>query len=704
MALVIGIIVFAILIALDIVGHKKRLVRRKASDWGLLCFFCAGAALCIFFSVKNLIPESDPASMGKYLAYRYLMEGDSRNALAAAASDDEMPDISKDYIRMLSDAVDGDYKSMYFESDKLMPEMQKFDPDLKSIIEELNDAAMKAINDGTDPSAKIAELIEKSYAETGIEETDLLREYFELDQAVRLGEADPSMGARVTALRSSFPGNTSVQKLAISYYTQIGDFTTAIACASELTDTCDSAENRIIYSDVFAQSGYAFTEDRLRGSDDAEIISLVEKSDRAAEKAAKYEEGSDNAVKYTEQSKQYLDSAADVYYERVKNYIKVKTPFTGDNNGLYDLQLIKMKVLEGDAEQAYADLSDLLEKAGTLSSSSPVKKDLLTLSYDIGLYKASPDEELKALIFDDCENLIISQSQDVVPAGMDSINRKAAVYLASYIVYDVNVFEVTDIDISSYPQVKVSVNTNRKKANIIGGGGEFYADDFVLGEDGRDVDSFAMTANLKNKGRNVAVVLDISGGGDDRLTEVQSVLKTLKYSGTATRTAIVDGNAETRSSLSDTSERYFAAVRDLTLDNPAADIKKLNNAVSLLNEAEAGDKVIILITDGLDMNEKQQSLIAGTLRQDNVLCYIIALQGTDMAVAGNIASAGGGLAEEIVRCEEMNALMDQYRDVLNNLYVFTYTAEDVAGKHTVKVDLLDGGMSASGTYVKEAVS
>ncbi len=704
MVFIIGIIAFAILIALDILGHKKRLVRRKASDWVLLCFFIAGAALCIVFSIKQMLPEKDPASMGKYLAYRYLMEGDSKNALAAAASDDEMPDISVEYIRMLSNGVDGDYKSLYFESDRLMSELKRLDPALEPIIEELNNSAMKAINDGTDPSAKIAELIEKSYAETGIKETDQLKEYYELDHMIRSGEADSSIAARVTALKSVFPESTSVKKLAISYYVQIGDFTTAIASAQELIDADDSARNQIIYSDVFAQSGYTATENKLRASEDSEIVSLVEKADKAAEKAAKYEEGTENAVKFTEQSRQYIDSAANVYYKRVENYIRVKTPFAGDKTGLYDLQLIKMKVLEGNMEQAYSELLKLMENAGTLSSSSPVKTDLLTLAYDIGLYKASPDEVLKEIIFDDCENLIISQSQDVVQTGTDSINKKAAVYLASYIVYDVDVFEVTDIDISSYPQVAVRVNTNMRKANVFGGSGEFYADDFAVSEDGRAVESFTMSAKLGNNGRNAAIVLDISGDMADQGAEIKSALNAMRNSGIAGQLGVIDGNAETLCGLSDSAVIYSAAVRNLTLKNKASDTDKLNAAISLLGDTGSGEKVMVIITDSLDLSEEQQTLIAGTLKENKVMCYIIALQGTDMTAAGNLASAGSGIAVEIEKCEEIKALTDQYRDLLNNTYTFTYTSDEIDGKHTVKADLLDGGMSSMRTYLKEAVS
>ena len=73
---------FAVVILFDILGHRNMKIKRNLLDWIFLCLLGVGLAGTLIFNVGRLIKANSGERPGLYLAYRYLMDGDSDNALS----------------------------------------------------------------------------------------------------------------------------------------------------------------------------------------------------------------------------------------------------------------------------------------------------------------------------------------------------------------------------------------------------------------------------------------------------------------------------------------------------------------------------------------------------------------------------------------------------------------------------------------------
>ena len=695
MAPVLGLVIFIVLVLLDILGHRKFQVRRKILDWVFLCLFVAGIFIFAYLGVVRAFPQAEGQATGRYLAYRYLMDDDADGAKAVILQDESMSETSAEFLRMLAYGVEGDYKKLYFASDAFLSDSDTL-PNQEGIAEELYSLAMKAVADGSNPHYKVLKQVEESYGVSGIAETVELNEYYEIDSKVKSGSAAEITSKQVQALLNSFPEEQNVKKLAVSYYVQTGDFDQALETAKVLLEERDSAQNRIIYTDVLAQMAYTITEDQIRESEDKEILALLKKADAATEKADSFDPSDDNAAKQKENALAAMESIPDVYYQRIENYIHVKKPFLKDTTGLYELQLIKMQLLQGETEEAYEAFTEYLAKASSLSENSPVRADLIDLSVDILNYRNSDgEEEEKEIIFKDCLEVFRSQGQDVISVDMEGINSAAAMKLASEILYDRQIFKITGISLAEYPKVTVSVNTNVQKGNIFGGSGEFYKDDFRVKENSVSVDDIALNAKVGVGERSLVIIADLQN--EEQATAVRETLLRINNSGMAKRISLMDGNGTLLSASSDSDARYRQSVRALGTSRGAAITGIISVACEALSEKNVEDKKIIYITDRTDLDEDTSASAISILKENGASCYIAAFNGSD--ALDLLANESGAAAFDIGRAEELPAAMQTITDLMNNNYRITFkTEDDVAGRHTVIVSLTEEELEAEAEY------
>lgn len=701
MAPFIGIGIFVILIVLDILGHRKLKVGRKFIDWFFLCLFAAFIALFALVGVRSALPAKASGTPGRYLAYRYLMDGDGKNARAVLLQDGSINEESAGFLNMLADAVEGDYRALYFASEQFSADPSSM-PAQKGVALTLNDLAVAALEGNKTSDFSAEEIAAESFAVSDITETAELRDYYDLDRLVRTGNAadvDPEL---IRALPASFPEEESVKKLVISYYVQEKDFGSALAAAGELLDENDSAANRIIYTDVLAEEAYSLTEESIRESEDKEALSLLAKSDQAAEKASKAEFGSEQYAKQTESARSTLDEIPKLSYQRILNYINAKKPFSGDSTGLYDLQLIKMDLLKGSSETAFERTQKLLAGTDELKDTSPVKADLAALAEDVETFYSTGEDEDRDRIFEDCERLMLSQCEGVVMMGEDNINIHAARLLASEFVYGRTIFEITGIDASAFPKVSAAVHTNVRKGNIFGGAGEFYKDDFRISENGEDFSDFSLAAGMGAGDRSLVIAADTGGGDPELMASLYEALKPVENSSMAKKRALIDGNAVPVCSFTDSTDYYLTAVRDLVPEGEASSYEMITASLALLENEKTTDREILLISDGFDLTADQAVEISRILREEGVILYILNISGMNEDTAESASESSGGLHFGLSLREELGPAVALVKDLMSNSYLFTYkTTDDITGAHTVTITLTEPYAQDSEGYLQE---
>ena len=704
MTAVIIAIICIILIVLDILGHRKFRVRRKRADWIFLCIFIAGAVISMLFAARQWMPGDDGSSTGRYLAYRYLMDGDADGARAVTIRNETLTETQKEFLEMLACGIEGDYRRMYFSADAFLSDPSKM-PEQEDVAEKLYTISMNAVADGSNRRSAIDECIRESYAAAGITETVELQEYYTIDKKIRSADTEGIQASRIKALVKSFPGETGVKKLAISYFVLTGDFDNAIETAGELLDDDRSAASMVVYTDIYAQRAFLMTEEQIRASEDKEIVSLVKKSDAAAQKAAGYDEDNENAARQNEAALQYLESASDVFYQRILNYINVKIPVTGDKTGLLSLQQIKMQVLKGERGAAKEAFAELMENADSLSEASPVRSALIQMAADLKQYLVNGEEEDKAAVFSDCTDLFQSQSQDVIQSEERTINEEAAGQLASMMLYDRALFEITNVDTSGYPKVSVTLNTNIQKDNIFGGAGEFYKDDFRVKENDTSVTDFSLTADIGTGDRSLVLACDTVGVTEDLQEQLRSAFLLAEDLKAARRLALIGANAETLSSFEDSEARFKSAVRNASFERAAGAYEIVSSACAQFAEKKYEDRALIWILNDPSLTEEDALNILALLKENGVRCYLLTLDGADTALAEMIAKESGGLTLACGRPEEIGAAMETLTDLMNNSYTFSYRAEEnLLGRHYISISLIDEELEAAADYAREDVS
>ena len=88
----------------------------------------------------RLIKANSGERPGLYLAYRYLMDGDSDNARRAVENDTDLNEHQKKIIDILGAAVEGDYPTLYFETRQMLDGKIR-NEDQRSAVEELQQMA-----------------------------------------------------------------------------------------------------------------------------------------------------------------------------------------------------------------------------------------------------------------------------------------------------------------------------------------------------------------------------------------------------------------------------------------------------------------------------------------------------------------------------------------------------------------------------------
>ena len=224
-------------------------------------------------------------------------------------------------------------------------------------------------------------------------------------------------------------------------------------------------------------------------------------------------------------------------------------------------------------------------------------------------------------------------------------------------------------DVSGFPTVQVTISV----AEDI----PVSSDSLLVTDTQQGVHNLTITEN-ESHGMSVCFVLDRSGSMEGIYME--SAKQAIK--GFA-----LNMEEDTQAAL--VSFENTASVDCPLVDSPymvAAQVDNIyayggtNIAEGLLRGGEQlvdaqGNKIIILLSDGVDSYADKIGPALSKLRQQEIIVYAIGLPGCDEEYLENIATQTGGTYFPASTTASLNALYREIRSYLNNTYTLTYQAE-----------------------------
>ncbi len=699
-------VVFAAAALIDIRGHKKRELIRQTPDRIFLgaLFAGLGVSLLIFFAGGRM--KEEPDNTGVYVAYKYLLEEDPDAAEEVAVEDDHMDSDSREMIRILARAESGDARNAFFESASHMekPGMDAGQMRISGVVHHL---ASESLESGSKEMPGVLKLVKESFSLTGIQETDSLLRLFETDKAIRRKACEEITAADMEEVRSLYPGNDFVQKIAVSYYMFQDDFDSAEALARDIADRFPTEKNIVLYTDVLAQEMYRRGEKDLARLQDDEVKPLLEKAENARI-AVEDVNGNDLALieEKLEEADTFDTDAANVFYQRLINYLLLKKNQGMDTEGRISLQLAKLKTLSGQRSEATKELTGLLNRLEDLNNTSEIWPYLVhvqeTLEEIARIQAGSESGEFKTL--NDAMELLFSRaSGSIFSFEGSNINDKVYKELAAALYADQPVIRITDAESPSYPKITVRFSMNQQKHNIVGGYGEFYSDDFTFTDSGAVTTDVKLTAGSGDARRSVAVVLDLQKKVPKDL-EIDSLKQALgsisEENKMAEEWALVNSSSYMQSALADDALLYRYAVRNINIGYPVSAYSCFSTAADILSGVSGeNEKMILYVTDGSSMSEEEiLQTISMTQEKDITVCaLVIGVTGDEGTLS--LCTSTGGIEIVVPYYEQLPSFAEYLATLLDNRYVADFTANSSsAGAGTFTITLNQDGTSATTPY------
>ncbi len=702
------IIVFAVAIFIDIWGHYKRGLYRKRFDRIFLAvlFVLLGISVIAAFAVRHISgPDDEP---GRYVAFQYLFENDPDSALYIVSEDGDMSDESKDLIRIMSEAVAGDKEDLYFDSRDFLNE-KGHDAGQTHIVEELSRIAENALDGRNISSANVTDLVRSAYNNMQIQETDDLKELFSTDKSIRSGASDSIDKNEITRLISVFEEHDLVKKIAVSYYLTQEDFESAEDISRDLIGRNDSEADYVMYVDVMAQQVYSSETETLAETDDPEVSPLVDSAIDSYETAMSTNGNDiDSIERNVEKAEEHYSEARGVYYQRLINYLELKKNQGYDIDGLIALEMVKLRVLKEDYTTAASGMDALLDRIERLDTSSPIREDLIAVREVRDLLKAEglgPGSGEFMRLCNAVSDLLNNASCMIFTYGEDNINGRAYKVIASMIYSGLPGLTITDTDTSKYPRTEIDFALNQRKRNMIGGPGEYYADDFTFTDQGETVNDCKLNAYNGYSGRSVVFVLDMQNHelSEEDTNELRSALYTFTGDNrVADKYALVNSSSFIQTDLTDNDLEVRYAIRNINTQYAVSAYTCLNTAMDLLERTgDEDDRAIIYITDGSTLSEEELINTANRASSGNIRIYGIKVGSGEDGNTAALCRASGGLDTIVPYYEQLCIFAKRLSEFMNYRYTAMFTAEADASNTSgriFEITLNESGVSDSVEY------
>lgn len=697
-----GILLFFILI--DLLGHKLLKLKRGFLQWCLMICLIAGTAASGIIGASNLIQTHQQTEAGYYVAYQYLLDGNTQAAqkkINAAGRDSAG---HSKVLSLLTECLNGDFISAYFTSEQIL-ENENMSSELLESVKRLRELSYEELKGSSEPlSAKPTNTGTDLAADSKEEETsltgDIQSEIHHCFDALDLSDGEKkkydlvyqldviltaedmtSVNERdIEDILLAYPEDEDVLKAAIRFYVQKNEFEQSQKYAQQLLDLNDSAANYVIYTDVIIHNA----QNRQEPLEDKETQKLSQKASKLQKKLDKIDSDSptekeqkkiDKMTKELEELNrkiQYID-----LYRSI-NYLNAKKPFFGDTTGMFDLQIAKLYLAADDRDSCKEYIYKVIDKAPAINENSPIKEPLEEV---ISAYNQSVAEESSPLLSSSVHNLIAAESQEIIPVADGTINGEFSNYITSTLKYDRIGIHIGKIDISEYPTVRAYANVNGEKEKVFGLVGDFTEKDFELIDTQYAIEDFKIISDPDAEQVHMSIVMDVSGSmagtpledaklaASDCITHMDSQKQKISLISYSSDASVITAETSQKSQL-------LSGIESLDSSGGTNISGAVTSAVNLL-EGKSGTKAMILLTDGQDGNSPEAMQEAVTLAaQKDVVIFAVGFGDVNADYMRNIAEHTGG---KFIKADNSTELSDIYltlqKYIINN-YCFEYTVTE----------------------------
>lgn len=666
--------IFATAFLIDLLGHKYLKLKRNLYGWIVAGVVGTMAIACTFIGFRESIEEGKSQERSLYLAYHYLMDNDTENALKVL-DEKVLGSGQGDIIKLLADYMNKDYMSVYFKSEQVL-EINTLKKELQDRVEIINALAKQELGiEEVKMEASIEEQIITCYELLKIKEKDSIKynDLYILDQDIRAGHIDEDTENKVRNLLAYYEDDEEILQMVIKYKVAAKDYKEAKRYAEKLLEQSACIENNIIYTDIIVQG--TLDGDFLVEAEDKEAQILEKKVSELEEKIANGRVSEEKKEELLNQINELSKETKQLNIKRAINYLKAKQPIFFDNNGLYDVQLAKLYLAIDEREEAKKLIYKVIDKGNLISDESPIKETLMKV---IDTYNQSEADRPSPLLKSAVHDLVSAESQGIIDVKDGNINGVLANYITSTLKYDKVGIHIGKIDTSQYPNIKAYVNINGTKEGKFNLASEFGKKDFEMIDTQYGISDFEIISDGSDAGSNIMIVMDASGSMNETPIMDSKIAAKACIDNMDTRSQSIgivsyNENANVVVPITNSKESLINGVDSISSNGGTNISGAIKVGIQEVRNS-SGTRAIILMSDGRDGNsyEAMEEAVAEAI-SNNVVIFAVGLGDVESDYMSYIAESTGGkflMADNSTELEDIYRMLQKY--IVNN-YCFSYT-------------------------------
>lgn len=348
--------------------------------------------------------------------------------------------------------------------------------------------------------------------------------------------------------------------------------------------------------------------------------------------------------------------------KRAINYLKQFEP--EDMNVGYDLELARLYFMCNDREMTDQYLNELF-LSGKVT-------DLMWLGSEINMLNNLYLEEMsgsKTGSFD----LLFGNIMGALYQGIFDVNDYGAFrnYIKMYLEEAYKGIYINHVDTDAYPKVVIQISPAE---------GIELTDKsiFELEDTEQMIENFEFEQKEVDA-LSICFVLDRSGSmsGKSLVDAKDAICRSVLSLDEGTQVGLVSFESDSRIDCNMTYSKYavssaLSGIKDSGGTNIAAG---LTDGMEVLKNG-AGDKIIILLSDGHDGESQKIDSVLGQLTAQGIKVYAIGLNGCDEAYLTKIANTTGGQFIMVNNTGKLDAIYSEISNNLTNVYYITYTVDE----------------------------
>ncbi len=378
--------------------------------------------------------------------------------------------------------------------------------------------------------------------------------------------------------------------------------------------------------------------------------------------------------------------------KRAVNYLKAfDTSESPDQLG-YQLQMARLAFMAGQVDEARKRISDIFTTA-SIDDSRWLSQDCAMFREAYIRFLSDQSEKEHNLLFD---SLMLSLYQSVFPEDCDAMFKE---FVMSCMKDIFGGMVIREVNTSEFPQISAKVSAINPELVL-------DTNTVFLSDTGIAIDNFTVTVNeLDNL--NISFVLDKSGSmSGNNITESKLAIRNCisqMSEGVHFSLVTFDTTASLSCALTDSRYLIMSMVEKVNADGGTNIASGLNLANESLDQA-SGERIIILLSDGLD-NDESKNLMDIVLKDTaakGITVYTIGLEGCDEDYLRRIAEETNG---QFIMVSDPVQLERTYQDIQNailNTYLLHYQVDGKEEERSILVRLSHSFCEARKDYLLSA--